>query len=91
MHEAWRIYALLGAERRWVLATAVITLLASASGVVAVALTASGIGTLASARSLDAIRPIVVALAALIVARQPGLPGDEAAPRREESAILPPT
>src|SRR5581483_222857 len=69
MHEARRIYALLGAERRWVFATVVVTLLASACGVITVALTAAGIGTLASTRSLDALTPIVVALAALILAR----------------------
>jgi ABC-type multidrug transport system fused ATPase/permease subunit len=69
MHEARRIFDLLGAERRWVYATVVITLLASISGVVTVALTATGIGRLASTRSLDALMPIIVALAALIVVR----------------------
>jgi ABC-type transport system involved in cytochrome bd biosynthesis fused ATPase/permease subunit len=69
MHEARRIYALLGPERRWVYATVLIALLASASGVATVTLTAAGIGTLAATRSLDALTPIVVALVALIVAR----------------------
>ena len=69
MHEARRIYSLLGPERRWVLATVVVTLLASASGVITVALTAAGIGTFAATRSLDAVTPIMVALVALIVAR----------------------
>src|SRR5437660_904145 len=48
MHDARRLYDLLGAERRWVLVTAVVALLASASGVLAVALTAAGIGSLAA-------------------------------------------
>src|SRR5581483_1464143 len=69
MQDAWRIFSLLGPERRWVVATVVVTLLASASGVVTVALTAAGIGALAATRSLDAIAPIVTALVALIVAR----------------------
>jgi ATP-binding cassette subfamily C protein CydD len=69
MHEARRIYSLLGSERRWVLATVVVTLLASASGVITVALTAAGIGTFAFTRSLEAVSPIIVALVALIVAR----------------------
>jgi ABC-type multidrug transport system fused ATPase/permease subunit len=69
MHEARRIYDLLGPERRWVLATVVVTLLASASGVITVALTGAGIGTFAATRSLDAVTPIMLALVALIVAR----------------------
>ncbi|HLH26359.1 MAG TPA: ABC transporter ATP-binding protein [Chloroflexota bacterium] len=69
MHEARRIYALLGAERRWVFATVVVALLASAAGVLTVTLTAAGIGTLAATRSLDAVAPIMVALVALIIAR----------------------
>src|SRR5688572_26993916 len=69
MNEAQRIYALLGPERRWVYATAIIALLASASGVATVAVTATGIGTLASTRSLEALTPLLVALVALIVAQ----------------------
>jgi ATP-binding cassette subfamily C protein CydD len=69
MHEARRIYSLLGPERRWVLATVIITLLASATGVVTVAVTAAGIGMFASTRSLDPVYPILLALVALIAAR----------------------
>src|SRR5262245_39678167 len=69
MHEAWRIYGLLGKDRLWVVASLCVTLLASAAGVLAVALTAAGVGSLATARALDGIAPLVVALAALIVAR----------------------
>src|SRR5690349_3318217 len=69
MHEARRIFALLGPERRWVFATVVVTLLASASGVLTVALTAAGIGTLAATHSMDAVTPMLVALVALILVR----------------------
>ncbi len=69
MHEARRIYGLLGPERRWVFAAIVVALLASASSVATVAVTAAGIGSLATTRSLDSISPLVTALIALIVAR----------------------
>jgi ATP-binding cassette subfamily C protein CydD len=69
MHEAWRIYGLLGKDRLWVVGSLSVALLASAAGVLAVALTAAGVGSLATARALDGIAPLVVALAALIVAR----------------------
>src|SRR5581483_3432589 len=69
MHEAWRIYGLLGRDRAWVVASLCVTLLASVAGVVTVALTAAGVGSLATARSLDDLYPLAVALGALIVAR----------------------
>ncbi len=69
MREAWRIYGLLGKDRLWVVGSLCITLLASVAGVLAVALTAAGVGSLVATRSLDAVYPLVVALAALIVAR----------------------
>jgi ATP-binding cassette subfamily C protein CydD len=69
MHEARRIYALLGPERRWVYAAVLVALLASFSGVATVAVTAAGIGALATTHSLAALTPLVVALVALIVAR----------------------
>src|SRR3954454_16412547 len=69
MHEARRIFALLGPERRWVFATVVVTLLASASSVLTVALTAVRIGTLAAMHAMDALVPIMIALVALILAR----------------------
>ncbi len=69
MHEARRIYALLGPERRWVYAAVLVALLASFSGVATVAVTAAGIGALATSHSLAALTPLIVALVALIVAR----------------------
>jgi ABC-type multidrug transport system fused ATPase/permease subunit len=69
MHDAWRIYGLLGKDRLWVVASLCVTLLASAAGVVTVAITAAGVGSLATARTLDGIAPLALALAALIVAR----------------------